>query len=259
VIIDINNYIGHWPFRQVKNSTAEGLIAKMDKAEIDMAAVSSINAIFYKDTQQGNLELIEDIQPYKDRFLPFAIINPVYTGWEKDFLQCIDDLGMRGLELYPYYHQYKLTDEPAVKLLNMAADKGIPVHLPCAVENIRQKHWMDTMDNLSIDEVEKVIVLAPKTDFIITNGPTHAYSKRLKQGGSVREGRLYYDFARVEVFEGYLDTLIEAAGADSVVFGSQAPFQYIDTQLVKVHYSGLCENDKNKILYGNLKNLFSIE
>lgn len=258
MIIDINTYIGHWPFRQVRNSTAEGVIAKLDKAGIDMAAVSSMNAIFYKDTQQGNEELMEEIKQYKDRFIPFAIINPVYTGWEKDFLRCVDDLGMKGLELYPYYHQYKLTDEPAVKLLKMAGDKGIPVHLPCAVENIRQRHWMDTLENLSINEVEQALTLAPKTDFIISNGPTLSYSQRLKNVSDTREGRVYYDFARVDVFESNLEKLIEAAGIDRVVFGSQAPFQYVDTQLVKVHYLGLSQEDKNKILHGNLKALFEI-
>ena len=109
MIIDVNTYIGHWPFRQLRNNTAKGLIDVMDETGITVACVSSVHSIFYKDTQEGNRELFNEIAPYKERFLPYAVINPVYPGWKKDFLTCIKDMNMKGLELYPYYHQYNLT------------------------------------------------------------------------------------------------------------------------------------------------------
>ena len=177
MIIDINTYIGHWPFRQVENSTPEGLVNLMDKAGIDKACVSNLNAIFYRNVQDGNEELAQQIsigKEFRDRLIPFAIINPSYPGWKKDFAHCIDDLGMKGLELYPTYHKYNLASENAVELLNMAAEKGIPVHLPCAIENIRQRHWMDTKEDLTADSVTQVLSTCPKTNFIITNGPTNA-------------------------------------------------------------------------------------
>lgn len=258
MIIDVNSYIGHWPFRQITNSTAEGLIKRMDGAEIEKAAVSSINAIFYKDSQQGNLELIEQINDWKDRFIPFAVINPTYPGWKKDFLYCIDILGMKGLELYPYYHQYNLNDEPSVELLNLAAEKKIPVHLPCAVEDLRQRHWMDRTRNLKIDELEQALTLCPDTDFIVTNGSTHTFAKHLKTTTDKRNGKVFYDFARVEVFTPAFDSLLEAAGADHIVFGSVHPFQYVDTQLIKLHYSSLNNIEKEKIMSRNLKELFQL-
>ena len=101
MIIDVNTYIGHWPFRQLRNNTAKELVKKMDEADISVACISSVHSIFYKDTQEGNLELINEILPYKDRFLPFAVINPVYPAWKKDFLTCIENMDMKGLELYP--------------------------------------------------------------------------------------------------------------------------------------------------------------
>ncbi len=258
MLIDINTYVGHWPFRKVGNGTADELIKVMDDSGIDMAAVSSINAIFYKDSQQGNDELIGQIDRYKERFIPFAIINPSYTGWKKDFEDCIGKMGMKGLELYPYYHQYRLTDSNAVELVRMAAERSIAVHLPCSVVNIRQRHWLDTTENLSVQEVEEVVRLCPDTDFIITNGPVLRMAGCLEKAAGSRKGRIYYDFARVDIFSTDFTALIESVGADRVVFGSVAPMQYIAPQLVKLHYSGLNDIEQEKVMSGNLKQLFGL-
>lgn len=259
MLIDINTYIGHWPFRQVKNSDPAGLIKIMDEKGIDISVVTSINSVFYKDAQQGNEELMEEIAPYGSRFIPFAIINPAYTGWKKDFINCIENYGMKGLELYPYYHRYSLTDDSAVELMNIAAEKKVPVHLPCCIVNLRQRHWMDTDENLLVEEVEKVVSMCPKTDFIITNGPVYYISKRLKDTAENRSGRIYYDFSRADVFGPGFKNFVESAGINRIVFGSVAPLQYVEPQLVKLNFSGLNDSDKEKIMSGNLKELLVID
>lgn len=263
MIIDVNTYIGHWPFRQLRNNTPEGLVQVMDKAGIDVSVVSSLNSVFYKDTQEGNEELYEGIKQFEGRFVPFATINPVYTGWRKDFLYCVEKLGMKGLELYPYYHMYDLTCQPAVELMSLAGELGLPVHLPCAIVNLRQRHWMDTEQNLSIAQVEKVLRLCHKTDFIITNWPANLIAGQLKTAASERSGRVLYDFARVEVFRlgggpSAFEKLLKDAGADNIVFGSAAPFQYTAPQFVRLEYSGLGEAELEKIMWKNLKELLKI-
>jgi len=261
MIIDVNTYIGHWPFRQVLDSTPEGLINLMDKSGIDMACVSNLNAIFYRNVQDGNEELAYQIgadKEFKDRLIPFAIINPLYPGWKKDFIHCIDDLGMKGLELYPTYHQYNLTHENAVELLNMAAERGIPVHLPCAIENIRQRHWMDTKEDITAESVAQVLSLCPNTDFIITNGPTSTIAGKLATLSKNRQGKVLYDFCRIDLLYFNFDNFVKSVGADNVVFGSVMPLQYVDTQFAKLHFSKISNEDKEKIMYKNLKELLKL-
>ena len=87
MLIDINANIGHWPFRQTVNNTCETLLDRMDQYGTDISVVSNLNGIFYKDTQASNEELYKEInadQRFHDRFLPFAIINPIYGGWKRD-------------------------------------------------------------------------------------------------------------------------------------------------------------------------------
>ncbi len=86
MIIDINTYVGHWPFRSVKNGTLDLRMKQMDEKGIDISCVSSLNALFYRDAQSGNEELAEEMNfscEYSKRFIPFCIINPMYPGWKK--------------------------------------------------------------------------------------------------------------------------------------------------------------------------------
>ena len=170
---------------------------------------------------------------------------------------------MKGLELYPYYHRYDLTCPEAVELVKIAADMGVPVHLPCSVINMRQRHWMDTNENLDISKVERLLTLCPDTDVIISNGPCESIASKLKKVADLRNGKVYYDFARVEVLpirgaNTPFDTLVKNAGVDRIVFGSVLPFQYIHPQLVRLEYMKIPNEDIEKIKAGNLKKLFGL-
>ena len=57
MIIDINAYLGHFAFRQLRHNTADGLLALMDRKGIDRAVVSSAAAITYRNAQSGNEEV----------------------------------------------------------------------------------------------------------------------------------------------------------------------------------------------------------
>lgn len=261
MIIDVNTYVGHWPFRSVKNTTLEERMKQMDEKGIDIACVSSLNAIFYRDAQSGNEELVQEMKlsaDYSKRFIPFCIINPMYPGWEKDFDICVNDFSMKGLELYPAYHNYSLNDPQVSRLLMMAQQKKIPVLLPCAIENLRQRHYMDTKEDLNPDDVVKMAQNFKELDIIISNGPTPVFASKLSETVKQRTGRIFYDYTRVELLNSTIDRFVEKAGVDNVVFGTASPMQYVETQYSKLYNSKLSEDDKNKILSGNLKQLFKI-
>jgi predicted TIM-barrel fold metal-dependent hydrolase len=257
MVIDCNTYLGQWPFRKLEYNTAGKLTALMDKSGIDGAMVSSINAIFYHDVMCGNLELMEEIQPYADRFLPVAVINPEYPRWEHDFAYCLDELGMKGLEIYPGYHHYEPDSRNLKKLMEMAAERHILVHVPCRLIDIRERHWMDTPENLSEKDIQTIVGLCDRTDFFISSCNTTGMAKALKPISDNRSGRIVYDFSRLELFSHApsFQSLIRQAGCDSIVFATGAPFQYPDVQWVKLHFIGLGEEEIGKITGGNIQRL----
>ena len=91
MLLDINAHIGHWPFKQLKHNTCAGKLERMNRFGIDISVVSNLNGVFYKDTQSANEELFDEIRSDKkfaNRFIPFAILNPIYAGWKNDLEIC---------------------------------------------------------------------------------------------------------------------------------------------------------------------------
>ena len=98
MIIDTSAYVGHWPFRKVRQATLPEVAETAAKNDITHMIVASIQAIFYKDVMEGNLELAEDMRNYQGSVtvIPFAVVNPTYPAWEADMKRCINELGFRG-------------------------------------------------------------------------------------------------------------------------------------------------------------------
>lgn len=179
MLIDINAYVGHWPFKQLQYNTCEDLLTRMNNSGVDISVISNLNGVFYKNTQAANRELYKEIQSNKHfikRFVPFAVINPIYAGWQNDFKECIDKFDMRGLRLYPKYHDYEITDPALVELVKMARDRGVPVAFTVRMVDSRQRSWMDIdyiagsdKPEWNLASIAPIIQLVPDAKYIILN------------------------------------------------------------------------------------------
>ena len=146
MLLDINAYVGHWPFKQLKYNTCRKLLERMNEFGVDVSVISNLHGVFYKNTQSANEELYDEIKSdsgFRDRFIPFAVINPIYAGWRDDLEISITKMGMKGLRLYPKYHDYELTDPAFIELVKRARDRGLPVALDIRMVDSRQRSWMD--------------------------------------------------------------------------------------------------------------------
>ena len=59
MLIDINAYVGNWPFKQMAYATCNGLVEKMNRFGVEKAVVANMSGIFYKNTQTANEELFQ--------------------------------------------------------------------------------------------------------------------------------------------------------------------------------------------------------
>lgn len=172
MLIDINANIGHWPFQQTNCNTCEALLERMDKFGVDVSVVSNMNGIFYKDTQAANEELHEEIisdQRFRDRFIPFAIINPIYAGWKNDLEICSTKMGIKGIRLYPLYHDYELTDSSCIELVRSARDRGLIVAFTLRMVDSRPRSWMDISKELSLEDIIPIVKEVPDAKYFVLN------------------------------------------------------------------------------------------
>ncbi|MCD6361422.1 MAG: amidohydrolase family protein [Armatimonadetes bacterium] len=258
MLIDMNAYLGHWPFRRLRHNTAPELVALMDEKGIDLACVSSADAIFYKNSQAGNEELAEQIEPHRDRLIPFAVINPTYADWEYDLRVCAEQFGARGLRLYPNYHNYTLGDRCCHDLVRAATELGLIVSMPIRQIDQRQRHWLIEIPDLNLDDIAKLVEAHPEATFVLLNGLNFVGS-RLGQPDNGLPANYYIGISRLTaVMAAEIRRLMDNLGAERLVFGTGMPFKYADPPLVKLEVLDATEEDKDLIRSGNARRLLGL-
>jgi predicted TIM-barrel fold metal-dependent hydrolase len=240
VLVDINAYVGHWPFKQLKYNTCEALLNRMDRFGVDKSVVTNLNGIFYKNTQPGNLELYQEIQTqksYKGRLIPFAIINPIYPGWRSDFEKCMK-MGMRGIKLYPQYHDYELTDPSCIELVKMARSHDLIVGLTMRMVDSRQRSWMDieqvagtSKSEWTLKDLIPIIKEVPDVKYFILN---LANSLQLNEEDTylIHKGKILFDSSGRIISD--MGQSIKTFGKDKFAFGTHSPILDYLTGLLRI-------------------------
>jgi uncharacterized protein len=270
--IDLHCYIGHWPFRQLRGATGAGLLAKMDKYGVDRAVVSNVNGIFYQNTQRANEELFETVKT-SPRLIPFAVINPTYAGWKSDLEVCHQKFGVKGLRLYPQYHDYKPTDPRCVELVKLARERGLPVAFSLRLIDDRQRSWLDVDRELTLDDIAAVVREVPDAQYIVlhaTLGRESANRRAENAGGSavdvLKKADVLFDTVRASGCgvvgpNGYdLIQGVKEFGAERFAFGTAAPFMdYVSPFLRILAAKEVDETGKRKIWGGNARRALNLK
>jgi len=172
MLIDINASVGHWPFQHYNYNTCKTLLERMNMYGVNVSVISNLNGVFYKNTQSANEELYSEIASdklFRDRFIPFAIINPIYAGWEDDLDICASKFGMKGIRLYPLYHDYDLTDSSCIELVKTARDRNLVVALTLRMVDSRPRSWMDIETEWSLKDIMPIVKAVPDAKYMILN------------------------------------------------------------------------------------------
>jgi predicted TIM-barrel fold metal-dependent hydrolase len=247
MIIDVNAYLGPYAFRQLRHNTAPSLLALMDGKKIDKAVVSSASAITYRNAQAGNEEVAAEVKRHRDRLIPFAVINPAYAGWQDDLKTCHEDLGMKGLRLYPKWHRYPLAGDRCRELVHAAAGRGMFITIPVRVEDYRQRSWLVDVPDVPLDEIAALVKACPQARFIVVNGLGFVNSP-LGRKGSGLPPNYAVEISRLSaVLANEIGQLVTTLGADRVMFGTGMPFSYPDPALAKLDVLSASPDDKAKI------------
>ena len=249
MIIDVNAYLGHFAFRPLRHNTASALLRLMDAKKIDKAVVSSASAITYRNTQAGNEEVAAEVEGHRDRLIPFAVINPFYAGWRDDLKACHEAFGMRGLRLYPGWHNYRLSDRPCLDLVDAATELGWIVSIPIRVEDVRQRSWLVDVPEVPLAEIASLVASRPRARFVLLNGMGYVNSPLGRKGGDLPANYLI-ELSRMDsLLANEIGQLVANLGADRVVFGTGMPFNVPDPALLKMEVLAATEGEKEKI-YG---------
>lgn len=256
MFIDVNTYVGHWPFRELVHNTLDGLDKLAQDNGITHMVVANIEGFFYKDVHQANLSLLKQLKAYsgKTEFLPLAIVNPTYPEWERDARAMIE-AGFMGFEIAPFYHFYTFNavlpydDYVAVhyakQVLDLAEELDVPVRVCCSVENFRARSNYERYDNPTGADINALLAANPNTHLFITSFNPVLADRTLVQS----RPNTYFEltaFTAGALVSSCAANAANALAPGQLCYGSLAPFQYMEPTLITLEYEKAIDTEVTK-------------
>jgi len=227
-------------------SSPQAILEYLDEQGVDYAvALAETNPLI---TGTISNERVAELCRSSDRLIPFANINPYITAdLAGELRHCVNDLGCRGLKLYPTYQHFYVNDARLYPLYDEAQRLGVPILVHTGSSNFRGAR-LKYGDPIHIDDVA---VDFPELTTIM------AHSGR----------GLWYDIAFL-LAQLHRNVYMEITGlpplklpayfpnlernADKIIFGSDWPaLTDIRGNVAAVRSLELSEESKAKILGGN--------
>jgi predicted TIM-barrel fold metal-dependent hydrolase len=260
-IIDTNVHLFDWPFRKLKYSRTESLVAKLRKHRITMAWAGSFEAVVHKELDQVNRRLTEECSTRGDGMLaPIGSVNLAWPDWEEDFRRCHEQYRMKGVRLYPAYHGYSLGHAEFARLLAAAAKRELLVQIVLRLEDERVHHTAINIGAVDVSPLPDLLGKVPQAKVQLINSAGPLLGRNVSM--LVRDTQVTFDIAATEG-NGGLGRLIEgtnysyrgAIPIERLLFGSHAPFFPCESALMKLFESPLSHMQLKFLMRDNAQRL----
>ena len=255
--IDVNAFLGHYPFRPVPGGSPQALLEAMDRVGIDQAWISNLSAIFWKDPAAGNPVLYHWAERER-RFRPVPAIHPELPGWEGVLREAVER-GAPSVRADPRFYGMEPAGFAIRALAAACADAGLPMLLAVRLEDGRQRHPLDQAPELDAASLRALIRSHPRVKLLVT----HADRDLIEQvhfGSTPDEvGRILWDTSWVwGPPEDDLALLLETVGVDRFTFGTGMPLRIPENSVAKLDLLDLEPAARERLEHRNLEEFLSV-
>lgn len=227
-MIDVNAYIGPYPFRHLPHPEPAILAGVLQREGLDGAWVGHLPSAFYRDPTAGNEELFALLAPHPQlRAAP--CIRPDWPEWERALASAVD-LGARAIRAYPPQWGLGADDASMRSLCGACGEAGVPLVLTARFEDLRQRHWMDQAGDLSAAAVRGVARGNTRTRIVLCSAGRGTIEE-VHWGLTPQERDLvYYDISWIwGPPEDELAVLLRTMGGSRFVYGTAWPLRLAQT------------------------------
>ncbi len=252
MITDVATFIGAYPYRHVDGGTPEGVLSNMDRLGVDRAWVAHLPSILYKDPAPGTVALLRVLEPHRERLLPVPTIHPGLPHWERD-LDAASREGAPAVRAYPTWQGIEPAGDAMRHLVAAAAARRLPVHLAVRMEDIRQRHPLDTAAELPAAAVRALARHDEGARLVISNAD-RAFVEEVHFGLTPAEARrVVWDVAWLwGPPEDHLRHVLATVGVERFVLGTGAPLRLPDGPFAQLDLANLTADDRARVLGRNL-------
>ena len=245
--IDMNCLVGTWPFRKLSKGTAADLAAAHRENGIIGGYVASLNSIFYNDPFEAEEELHAALQgtPYHQ----VMGINPLLPGYEKDIKRGVEKFGIRGVRIYPGYHEYTLDSDVVDRLFCVLEEYDLPLFVSARMEDERL-NYLFLPRPIGTEEIQKFLKRASKkTSIILLSLKTDEILACKEE--ILSHGNTCADISWLRSPFSCVSNVVQGIGKENMVLGTMYPLLTMKSTCLMLEQSSLPEQDKSDIYGAN--------
>lgn len=233
-MIDINCYIGAYPFRELPDPDPDVLVRVLAREKIDGAWVGHLPTAFHRDVTAGNEALFAALEPHRATLEPVPAIRPGWPQWERA-LADVHANGARAIRAYPPQWGLGAHDPNLARLAAACGDIGLPLVLTTRFEDARQRGALDVSSELSGAHIRSMVRADARVRVVVTCAG-RALIEESHWGLTPDErARLWWDISWIwGPPEDDLAHLLQTIGADRLLFGSAWPLRLMQSPIANL-------------------------
>lgn len=250
--IDVNAFLGAYPWRRVPGTSPEALLAAMDRVDTAEAWVSHLPSVFWRAPADGNTWLYE-VGARHPRLRAVPAVHPGLPGWEG----ILDEAAQRRAPAVRCDPTFYGLDPAGAEMRQLAVACGasrLPLVLAVRLEDGRQRHPRDVSPELAPAAVRALVRSDPAVRLLVTHAE-RSFIEEVHFGSTAGEARrIWWDISWVwGAPEDHLETLLGTIGAARFVFGSGMPLRLPELPVARLDLLDLPPADRAAIEHRNVR------
>lgn len=257
-----------WEDPRGANDLADRWVAELDRHGVARAALIA--------SLPGDEESVAAaVQRHPSRFVGFFMFNPLPADATQRLMRALDELGFRGICLFPAMHRYALNDERVPPVFEAAAKHRAAVFAHCGVlkVGVRDKLGLPSPFDLRLGDPLALACTAarfPDVPVIIPHFGAGFFREALMAADQCANIHLDTSSSNTWIryhpgltLEDVFRQALAVAGPDRILFGTDSSFYprgwqkpVFDSQQAALAAIGVSDADREKVLAGNFNRLF---
>jgi len=225
--VDVSAWIGAYPFRELPHPDVAMLAQVLTRERIGQAWVGSLPSAWHRDPAPSNAWLYGQLVPHTEVLRPSPTVRPDWPGWQA----VLDEAVRRGapsVRVYPMQLGIGATSPVLPACARAAAERGLVIQLTVRFEDLRQRHAMDTVPDLTAAHVRAVVRADSRVQVIVSGAGRDLIEETHWSLTPQEQSRCFWDWAWVwGPPEDHLEHLFRSVGAERFTFGGYWPLRLI--------------------------------
>ena len=229
--VDVSAWIGSYPFRELPHPEAAILVQVLKRERIGQAWVGSLPSVWHRDPGPSNAWLYAQLAPHAEVLRASPTVRPDWPGWE-DVLRDAVRRGAPSVRVYPMQIGIGATSPVLPALARAAAARGLVIQLTVRFEDLRQRHPMDAVPDLTAAHIRAIVRADPRVQVIVSGAGRELIEETHWSLTPTEQLRCFWDWAWVwGPPEDHLEHLFRTVGVDRFTFGGFWPLRLMQAPL----------------------------